>query len=202
MEKKLLVDTMMFQIPREAITEATQRPDNRFIVKGVVQRADALNQNGRIYPHEILTKEANKYKESYIKEHRAMGELDHPDSSVINLGNVSHNIIDLYWEGKDLMGVIEVLGTPAGNILKELFKSGISLGISSRGLGSVKKEGNENADYVQEDFELICWDFVSNPSTQGAFMKPLKEGVEQQGETCGKWCKVSYIISELLPELK
>lgn len=203
MEKKLLVDTMMFQIPKEAINEAASRPDKRFIVKGIVQRADALNQNGRVYPHDILMKEAKKYKSSYIKEHRAMGELDHPDSSVINLNNVSHNIVDLYWEGKDLMGVIEVLGTPSGNILKELFKAGISLGISSRGLGSVKKEGTENADYVQEDFELICWDFVSNPSTQGAFMSPIKEGLEtQQGEKCGKWCKVSHIISELLPELK
>jgi len=124
------------------------------------------------------------------------------NSSVINLNNVSHNIVDLYWEDKDLMGVIEVLGTPSGNILKELFKAGISLGISSRGLGSVKKEGKDDADYVQEDFELICWDFVSNPSTQGAFMKPLKEGVEHSEEKCGKWCKTSHIISELLPELK
>jgi len=96
MEKKLLIDTMMFQIPREAINEATQRPDKRFIVKGTVQRADALNQNGRIYPHDILVKEAKKYAGTYIKERRAMGELDHPDSSVINLGNVSHNILDLY----------------------------------------------------------------------------------------------------------
>jgi len=203
MDRVLLIDTMMFQIPKEAINEAINRPDKRFIVKGVVQRCDALNQNGRIYPHDILVNEANKYKSSYIKEHRAMGELDHPDSSVINLNNVSHNIVDLYWENKDLMGVIEVLGTPSGNILKELFKAGISLGISSRGLGSVKKEGKDEADYVQEDFELICWDFVSNPSTQGAFMKPLKEGVERQiNKMNTKWAKVSHIITELLPELK
>jgi len=205
MNKTLLIDTMVFDVPKDAITEAKNRSDNRFVVKGTVQRADAKNQNGRIYPFDILTTEAKKYKDTYIKESRAMGELDHPDSSVINLNNVSHNILDLYWQGKDLVGVIEVLGTPSGNILKELFKAGIKLGISSRGLGSIKNEVDEGAqaDYVQEDFELICWDFVSNPSTQGAFMAPIKEGVDRKTNTENvKWDKVSSIITELLPELK
>lgn len=105
-----------------------------------------------------------------------MGELDHPDSSVVNLQNVSHNVLEMHWEGNDLLGTVEVLGTPAGNILKELFKAGIKLGISSRGLGSIKQESA--SDEVQDDFELIGFDFVSNPSTHGAFLRPVNESKE------------------------
>ena len=130
-----------------------------------------------------------------------MGELDHPDSSVVNLNNVSHNILEMHWNDNDLMGTVEVLGTPAGNILKELFKAGIKLGISSRGLGSVKEEGSlgEDTVEVQPDFELIAFDFVSNPSTQGAFMRPMNEGKEnKKGRTCGEYCKIESIINDIL----
>ena len=112
-----------------------------------------------------------------------MGELDHPDSSVVNLNNASHNIMEMHWDGDDLLGTVEILSTPAGNILRELFKSGIKLGISSRGLGSVETikeaDGEDSTVQVQPDFELIAFDFVSNPSTQGAFLRPVNESVQK-----------------------
>ena len=169
MERKLIVDCITFDISRDVISEAMSK-GGPFIVKGILQRAGAKNQNGRIYPKEILEREANKYNENFIKERRALGELDHPDSSVVNLKNVSHNVTKVMWDGDDLVGEVEVLPTPSGNILKELFASGIRLGISSRGMGSVKKNVYESADEVQDDFELICFDLVSSPSTPGAYL--------------------------------
>ena len=116
---------------------------------------------------ELLQREAKKYTGNFIKEKKVLGELDHPDSSVVNLNNVSHNVLEMHWDGKDLLGTIEVLTTPSGNILRELFKSGIRLGISSRGLGSVEPMSEDkDTQEVQDDFELIAFDFVSNPSTQ------------------------------------
>ena len=138
MSKQLIVDCISFEVNRDVINEMTQS-GGPFIVKGVLQRANAKNQNGRVYPKAILEREAVKYFENFIKQRRALGELDHPETSVVNLQNVSHNVTELHWEGDDLVGTVEVLGTPSGNILKELFKAGIKLGISSRGLGSVKQ---------------------------------------------------------------
>ena len=182
MNKKLLVDVRPFEISRQKIDESIKENDGRLIVKGVLQRAESKNQNGRIYPREVLMKETTKYLEEQVSERRALGELDHPDSSVVNLNNASHNVIEMHWDGDDLLGTVEVLSTPSGNILKELFKSGIKLGISSRGLGSVEpmREGEGDTVEVQPDFELIAFDFVSNPSTHGAFMRPVNEGVEKQ----------------------
>ena len=182
MNKKLLVDVRPFEISRQKIDESIKENDGRLIVKGVLQRAESKNQNGRVYPREVLMTEVSKYLENQVSERRALGELDHPDSSVVNLNNASHNVIEMHWKGDDLLGTVEVLSTPAGNILKELFKSGIKLGISSRGLGSVEpmREGEGDTVEVQPDFELIAFDFVSNPSTHGAFMRPVNEGVEKQ----------------------
>ena len=182
MNKKLLVDVRPFEISRHKINESIKENDGRLIVKGVLQRAESKNQNGRVYPREVLMKETTKYLEEQVSERRALGELDHPDSSVVNLNNASHNVIEMHWDGDDLLGTVEVLSTPSGNILKELFKSGIKLGISSRGLGSVEpmREGEGDTVEVQPDFELIAFDFVSNPSTHGAFMRPVNEGVEKQ----------------------
>ena len=147
-----------------------------------------------------MTRESKKYAENFVVQKRAMGELDHPESSVVNLQNVSHNITEMHWEGKNLIGSVEILGTPSGNILSELFKAGIKLGISSRGLGSVEPMQEGDGQTVQSDFELIAFDFVSNPSTHGAFMHPLKEGVEKQpeGRTCGNYCKVEAIINDII----
>ena len=200
--KQLIVDYLPFEVRPEQINESMKENSGKLIVKGVLQRAEAKNQNGRIYPREILEREADKYTSEFIKQRRAMGELDHPESSVVNLQNVSHNVKEMHWEGDNLLGTVEVLGTPSGNILKELFKSGIKLGISSRGMGSV--EAIEEADgkpamKVGKDFELIAFDFVSNPSTHGAFMHPLQEGVDNtQGRTCGSYCKAEDIINKII----
>ena len=181
MNKQLLVDVRPFNVSTTKINETISENNGKLIVKGVLQRAESKNQNGRVYPREVLLKEVAKYLENQVTERRALGELDHPESAVVNLNNASHNIVEMHWDGDDLLGTVEVLSTPAGNILKELFKSGIKLGISSRGLGSVEpvneKDGEEDTVEVQSDFELIAFDFVSNPSTHGAFMRPVNESV-------------------------
>ena len=195
--KSLLIETNLFE------GKVNEDEGGRTLVKGILQRAGAENQNGRVYPMEILRREAQKY-EQLIKERRALGELDHPDSSVINLKNVSHNIKEIHWEGNDLCGTVEILPTPSGNILKELLRAGILLGISSRGMGSVSPMG-EGKVKVGEDFELIGWDFVSNPSTHGAFMTPLQESVnkqiKEQALVCGDFCKAQDLMREIITEL-
>ena len=206
MSKNLIVDYIPFEVTPQQINESIKNNDGRLVVKGTLQRAEAKNQNGRVYPKDTLVREAKKYAQTNIAERRALGELDHPDSSVVNLNNVSHNVLEMHWSGDDLNGTVEVLGTPAGNILKELFKSGIKLGISSRGLGSVE-EVNEGEDgeptvKVQPDFELIAFDFVSNPSTHGAFLSPtnenkLHEGVGTRNGTCCHDCKIEDIINDI-----
>ena len=202
MTKQVIVSTRPFEFTREQISESISENDGRLIVRGVLQKAREQNQNGRVYTRELLERESSKYQE-LINDKRALGELDHPDSAVVNLQNVSHNVKKMWWDGDSLLGDVEVLSTPSGNILKELFKSGIKLGISSRGMGSVKevmKEG-ENTLEVQPDFELIAFDFVSNPSTHGAFMHPMNESVDKDlpaGRTCGEYCKVESIINDIM----
>ena len=202
--KQLIEDYLPFEVKPEQINESLKENDGKLIVRGVLQRAEAKNQNGRVYPRDILHREAKKYAKEFIKERRAMGELDHPESSVVNLQNVSHNVREMHWEGDNLLGTVEVLGTPSGNILKELFKSGIKLGISSRGMGSVEtvmEDSGDQVTQVQPDFELIAFDFVSNPSTHGAFMHPMNESVDKNqpvGRTCGEYCKVESIINDIM----
>ena len=199
--KQLIVDYLPFEVRPEQINESMKENSGKLIVKGVLQRAEAKNQNGRIYPREILEREADKYTTEFIKQRRAMGELDHPESSVVNLQNVSHNVKEMHWEGDNLLGTVEVLGTPSGNILKNLFEAGIKLGISSRGMGSVESVNEGEAQEVQDDFELIAFDFVSNPSTHGAFMHPMNESVDKTqvvGRTCGDYCKVESIINDIM----
>jgi hypothetical protein len=203
--KQLIVDYLPFEVRPEQITESMKENNGKLVVRGVLQRAEAKNQNGRIYPKEVLMRESKKYLKEFINQRRAMGELDHPESSVVNLQNVSHNVKEMHWEGDNLLGTVEVLSTPSGNILTELFKSGIKLGISSRGMGSVEtvSEGGEQSQEVQPDFELIAFDFVSNPSTHGAFMHPMHEGVNNDieipaGRACGDYCKVEDVINNIM----
>ena len=199
MDKQLLVDYTLFEITPQQINESLTQNNGRLIVSGVLQRAEAKNQNERIYPKEVLMREAKKYN-TLIKERRALGELDHPESSVVNLNNVSHNVLEMGWNGNDLVGKVEVLSTPSGNILKELFKSGIKLGISSRGMGSVKevmREGGNTLE-VQPDFELVAFDFVSNPSTHGAFLSPVNESVNKV--VTQKYSNVENIITTIIRE--
>ena len=203
MSKGLIVEYMPFK-PVGSLTESTGDQfgvPGGFVVQGVLQRAGAKNQNGRVYPKQILQRECVRYQKEYINQHRALGELDHPESSIVNLNNVSHNILKIWWSSDDLMGAVQVLDTPSGKILKELFKAGITLGISSRGLGSVKELRSEGVVEVQDDFELICWDFVSNPSTHGAFMRPthMNESTNKQLKQA-KYDKINNIITSILCE--
>ena len=147
------------------------------ILTGKLQEAEVQNGNGRVYPQKVLRREMQNY-DKLVRERRALGELDHPDDSVINLKNASHLVTEVWWDGNSVMGIVKVLDTPSGKVLRSLVDSGVSLGISSRGLGSVS-EGANGTVTVQEDFQLICFDFVSEPSTPGAYMA-LQEGIEKQ----------------------
>jgi len=194
--KRLIVDYVgAFELSPQQINESMLKNDGKLILSGIMQRCDAINQNGRKYPVEVLRREADKYRKVFVAERRALGELDHPESPVVNLANVSHNVLDLWWDGNNLMGKIEVLPTPSGNIAKELLKAGIRLGISSRGMGSVKAIGEGKVE-VQDDFENVCWDLVSNPSTQGAFMNQLNENKAYASQE--KYTKVNQIINDII----
>jgi len=193
----LLQEYRPFTVNKQLVEQSIKK-NKSLIVSGVLQRAEAKNQNGRVYPKEILAREIKEYMKGPIAENRAMGELDHPESSVINLQNVSHTIKKVWWDGDDVMGDVEVLTTPAGNILKALFAAGITVGISSRGMGSVSENIAEGTVTVEDDFELLCWDFVSTPSTHGAFMKPrgLNENKIQTPEY--KYTNVNNIIRDII----
>ena len=176
------------------LRESKERP-GVFEVEGVMQRAGAKNQNGRINEKELLEREVEKYMEEFVRNGNAFGELDHPESAVVSLKNASHVVKDLHWDGDDLMGKVELLNTPAGNIVKEIIKAGHTIGISSRGTGSVQQT-NEGYLEVQPDFELVCWDFVSNPSTHGAFMNPVSLN-ENKGKI-NKFARVNSLINDIL----
>ena len=187
----LLVDVSPF---KSLLKESKDRP-GVFEVEGVVQRAGAKNQNGRVDDKALLERETQKYVDEFVKVGNAFGELDHPESAVVSLKNASHVIKELWWDGDDLMGRIELLNTPAGNIVKEICRAGHTIGISSRGTGSVQQT-NEGTLEVQPDFELVCWDFVSNPSTHGAFMNPIT--LNESTEKNSKYSNVNLIINDIL----
>jgi len=173
MSKKLLTDWTLFEYTPDMVNESRERNNGKVMMKGVLQKADTLNQNGRVYPLPVLEREVRNYQK-FIAENRALGECDHPDSSVVELKNASHIIREAWMDGDVCYGKVELLDTPAGKILQSLVESGVTLGISSRGVGSTKREGDNQI--VQDDFQLICWDFVSEPSTPGAFV--MREGRE------------------------
>jgi hypothetical protein len=164
---KLLTEYNIFDYTQEMIQESIDKNHGKIMLRGVLQKANTLNQNGRVYPLPILQREIMNYQK-FIREGRSMGELDHPDSSVVELKNVSHIVRDAQMDGDVVIGTVEILSTPSGRILQSLIESGIKLGISSRGVGTTKRQGDTQV--VQDDFQLICWDFVSEPSTPGAFM--------------------------------
>jgi hypothetical protein len=199
--KQLLVDTIVFDVKPQQLKEAAMKGDGRLIVTGVLQRANEKNQNGRVYPESILRREVQKYKGREIKENRAYGELDHPESSVVELKNTSHIIRDIWWDGTDVVGKVEILNTPAGRILKELVEAGCTVGISSRGMGSVRQIKEDGTVAVEGDFDLICWDFVSNPSTYGAFMRPVNEGVNRNVNNVNKYQKANDIMRDIICEI-
>ena len=194
----LLTEYIPFKVKKQLVEQSIKQ-NKPLIVQGVLQRAEAKNQNGRVYPKEILEREVEAYRNGPVADNRAMGELDHPESSIINLQNVSHTVKKCWWDGDDVMGKVEILSTPAGNILKALFAAGITVGISSRGMGSVSENLAEGTMTVEDDFELLCWDFVSTPSTHGAFMKPasvMSEGKIKLPEY--KYTNVNNIIRDII----
>ena len=197
----LLTEYRAFK-PNKQLAEQAIKENKPLIVSGVIQRAEAQNQNERVYPRNVLEREIQKYIDGPIKDRRAMGELDHPESSIVNLQNVSHNIRKCWWEGDDVMGEFEVLDTPAGKILKALFAAGLMLGVSSRGMGSVEENLNEGTLEVQDDFELVCWDFVSNPSTHGAYVAPTRGKMNESKiiKPQYKYTKVNNIIRDIICE--
>lgn len=174
---KVLREWLAWEYTPELIKESRENNNGNIILKGILQKADTLNQNGRIYPRVILEREIRNYQK-FINEHRAIGECDHPDSSVVELKNASHIVEEAHMEGNVVHGSVRLLNTPSGKILQNLIEDGVKLGISSRGVGSTKKEGEYQV--VQDDFQLICWDFVSEPSTPGAFM--IAEGKVSQDQ--------------------
>ena len=187
----LLVETAPFV---SILTESKTRP-GVYEMEGIIQRAGAKNQNGRVYKRELLERETKAYITEFVEKGCAYGELDHPESSIVSLKNASHIIKKLWWEGNDLKGVIELLNTPSGNIIKEIAKAGHAIGISSRGTGSVKQT-NEGTLDVQPDFSLVCWDLVSSPSTQNAWMNPVS--LNEGKTSTGRYDRVNQIINDIL----
>lgn len=189
-DRPLLSEFYEFGTSRELIIEA-EKNFQPIIMSGIMQKANAVNKNGRVYSKAILEREVEKYLAA-VRDNTAGGELDHPENSVVSLSNVSHKVLDLWWDGDTLYGKVQIAETKAGDTLKGLLKTGFKLGISSRGVGSVKSQNGH--DVVQEDFELIAFDFVSSPSTPGAFlfresrsMKMLKIGGIEQVSKSGKY---------------
>ena len=194
---KLLTEWCPINATKELISESKRMHDGKIILKGPIQKANTLNQNGRIYPKPILEREIMNYQK-LIQENRAMGECDHPDSSVVELKNVSHVVKEAYMQGDIVYGAIEILNTPSGKIIQSLIESGVTLGISSRGVGSTKKQGH--SQIVQDDFQLICFDMVSEPSTPGAFV--IKEGKEISSHDLNKTFNKSDRINRIFNDIK
>ena len=201
-QRSLLVDYIPFHVAKLSLVENKENPsDKRMRVKGKLQEADVKNGNGRVYPLEILKKQVENYTKGPVASKTATGELDHPDSSVINLSNVSHLITKIWWEGNDVMGELVLLNTPSGKIAQEVIMAGIPLGISSRGMGSVRQIG-ESVE-VQDDFELLCWDLVSVPSTPNAYMQPvnklaIQESKQYNNVVTSDYSKVNSLITEII----
>jgi len=193
---RLLNSYQVFDYTPDMIKEAREANSGKIVMKGILQKSDTLNQNGRIYPRNVLEREVRNYQK-FIIENRALGELDHPDSSVVNLKNVSHIVREAHVNGDVVYGTVEILDTPSGKILQSLVESGVKLGISSRGVGTTKKQGDYQI--VQDDFQLICWDFVSEPSTPGAFM--MAEGRQINPEELQKLFTKSDRIDRIINDI-
>lgn len=201
MDKMLLMehtDTISFS--PEVLKESYDKT-GKLLVKGVLQRADAKNQNGRVYPKSVLEREVNNYKNRFVLQNNAYGELDHPERTVVHLTTSSHIVRDIWWEGNDVIGLVEVLPFMVnGAMLEGLFKAGLNVGISSRGLGSVRESKELSALEVQDDFELVAFDFVSNPSTYGAFMRPEAMYENTQGGL--NRARIDNIVNDIVEDLE
>jgi hypothetical protein len=195
--KQVLIETIPFKVSPKQLHEGVKAPSGNPLVEGILATAEVKNGNGRYYSKDLWEREIDKYM-SCVKENRATGELDHPDSTIISLKNVSHIIRELWWDGDKVMGKLEILPTVSGNILKALIENNVMVGVSSRGMGSLK-EMNEGTLEVQDDFELVAWDFVSTPSNPGSYMHLVKEGLNEGVEHQPyKYFKVNSIITDIL----
>ncbi len=194
-QQKLLVEQNLLYYDKELIKEAHDTSKPLVLRHVTLQRANSKNQNGRIYPRNVLTKEVVKYEKEFVQQNRALGELDHPESPVVNLRNVCANVTKIGMKGDSVMGDMQILSTPAGNIVRELVKNNIRLGVSSRGVGTVKNV-NEDTLEVQEDYNLICFDVVSNPSTPGAFINESIDPIPQLV------VNIDSLIYDFLAEIK
>ena len=190
--KQVLIETIPFNVSPIQLHEGVKAPSGNPLVEGILATAEVKNGNGRYYPKDLWEREIDKYM-SCVKENRATGELDHPDSTIISLKNVSHIIRDIWWNGDKVMGKLEILPTVSGNILKALIDNNVMVGVSSRGMGSLKQIGETME--VQDDFELLCWDFVSTPSNPGSYMNLVREGKEAQPY---QYAKVNSLLTEIL----
>jgi hypothetical protein len=195
--KQVLIETIPFSVSPIQLTEGLKAPSGNPMVEGILATAEVKNGNGRYYPKELWEREIEKYSQT-VKENKAMGELDHPDSTIINLKNVSHIIREVRWDGDKVIGKIEILPTSSGNILRALIENNVTVGVSSRGMGSLKQIG-ETLE-VQDDFELLCFDFVSTPSNPGSYMYLVKEGLNESSNPSSqnKYTKINNIITEIL----
>jgi len=195
--KQLLTEWTPFSYDSDTIKVEKEMNGGKIVMKGILQKANTLNQNGRVYPKPILERELRNYQK-FIKENRALGECDHPNESVVELKKVSHIIREAWMDGDVVYGRVELLDTPCGKILQSLVESGVTLGISSRGVGSTKKDGDRQV--VQDDFQLICWDFVAEPSTPGAFMMAEGKKVSSKDleNTFTKSDRIDRIMNEII----
>ena len=192
----ILIETQLFKANPLFLTEGRKSENGNPLVEGILATAEIKNGNGRYYSRDLWEREIGKYNE-LIRDNRGVGELDHPESQIINLKNVSHNIKKIWWDGDKIKGIIEILPTPSGNILKALIENNITVGVSSRGMGSLKQVGEIME--VQDDFSLLCWDFVSTPSNPDSWMGPIKEGLASESRVkFNDYNKVNNIITDIL----
>jgi hypothetical protein len=185
---------------QDLLTEGEKKmvAEGHLVFPAKLQEADAVNGNQRVYTEEVLRKEINNYQK-IVEDRRALGECDHPDDSVVNLKNASHMVNRIWWEGKDVIGTVKVLQTPAGQILRGLYESGVKFGFSSRALGSLQ-EGKGGVQYVQDDLQLICFDAVSEPSAPGAYILEGKEATQLTEAVYTKGDRINRALNEILTE--
>ena len=195
--KQLLIEHFPLEINKQKLSESISSNGGKLVLEGVIQRADAKNQNGRVYPKAILEREIERYIQGPVAENRSTGELDHPDSAVINLKNVCWIIKEIWWEGNDVKARLEVLNTPSGNIVKALVEGGVRIGISSRAMGSVQSLGEGTVE-VQDDLSMTCWDCVSEPSTQQAFVDPVGLNENYIPKQNPKYSKINEMVQEIV----
>jgi hypothetical protein len=161
----------------EVLTEGTGK-NQKLYIQGPFLQAECVNRNGRMYPFSIMEREVKRYSEQYVQKGRALGELGHPDGPTVNLDRVSHKIVSLTCEGNNWIGKAQILSTPMGKIAESLLKEGVCLGVSSRGIGSLR-ENTKGYKEVGEDFMLAtAADIVADPSAPDAFVQGIMEGVE------------------------